>query len=964
MTTYTSPTHVFSIQDLTGTFSGLQYPVLPAMLDTAGTTVEPYTDKDGNVLYGIDSEFGFYIDDFIGAMPKVLDGDYAEGYAGDAFDDEGNQIGLALRDAETDVFLSGAPFGTWSLGLGGNTVKASTEHYETMASVLSDQAYPGDPEALGPLDNDLRMLDIRPSETTPGTFETGPLHNAYVHELIVALQSAMDAADPSLDMVLSDIDFDRDGVMDTYRITKTVVNFDHDGDGTADPIIVGAVDVDNDGTVDIVDSFLNGYGDEADIVDLLEPNESSVTYNIAYGQDYSVTLKDDGKLLYRWGEAVKRPNDIRLDVDMPLPEEWTRDANNNSIMDGLEGEGFTITRAELIITHDITNDPNDQVRPEDYENEAAIGRIPSFYIVKDPDDPSKLLWVSPLDSYDGTGAPLPSYFVLDADGNIDLGAGGTAIYDPNDVLVGYRNEDGGGNAIGTVFRSDALAELNDAADLDFSTADLDQGFTAAWYTTTDREPFEWSYDLFPTDPYKNVFESFRSPDDAADAGFTEDALVSGPRWRLTPNKFGQDLPGLEIPLEENSEPPYTRDNIKYETGEFITTTLNLLDWDGDSPLASSLGWMSIDLATIDANADGLIDDGWSMVNGTLGGGDALPTDPILTAVTPNGVVLEAGFFDVAVYMKGDRQDDSIIYDMELIIEYESEAGEVIGAVQSVANVDHEVSTVSYQGGATFDNPVVFATLASRAGWDMVTVEFTDITSTGASFHLDEPECYDGTHAEETVTLVTFEEGVWELGDGSLLQVGTTTFDAGATDEFHHVTFEHAFDDAPILLLQIQTDNGGEWEIVRADNVSADGFDFAFEEREDADGWHTSEVVGWAALDAAAADGVIDWGGLGAQAFSTGDTVTHEATPFALDASVGADPLIAAFLASYNGWDTANVRNTGVTFDGLVASANFMIDEEISLDAELDHRAEDVHGFAFEQAGLLIGEQYDDLLLIG
>ncbi|MBL6427561.1 MAG: hypothetical protein HOY44_08560 [Maritimibacter sp.] len=963
MTTYTSPTHVFSIEDLTATYSGVQYPALPGMLDTAGTTVEPYTDRDGNILYAIDSEFGFYIDDFIGALEKVLDGDFAEGFAGNAFDDEGNQIGIALRDAETDVFLSGAPFGTWSLGLGGNTVKASTEHYETMASVLSDQEYPGDPGAIGPLDDDLKMLDIRPSEVTPGTFDIGPLNNAYIHELIQALQAAMDSADPGLDTVLSDIDFDRDGVLDTYRITKTTVNFDDDGDGIADPIVVGAVDVDNDGTIDIVDSFLNGYGGDADIVDLLEPNESSVTYNIAYGQDYSVTLKDDGKLLYRWGEAVKRPNDIRLEVDMPLPEEWTRDANNNSIMDGLEGSGFTITRAELVITHDITNNPNDQVRPEDYENEAAIGRLPSFYIVKDPDDPTKLLWVSPLDSFDGTGEPLPSYFILDADGNVDLAAGGTAVYDPDDVLVGYRNEDGGGNPVGTVFRSDALAEMNAAAGLDFMTEDLEHGFTEAWYTTTDREPFEWSYDLFPTDPYKNVFESFRSPDDAEDAGFTEDALVSGPRWRLTPNKFGQDLPGLEIPLEENSEPPYTRDNIKYDTGEVITTTLNLLDWEGDSPLASSLGWMSIDIATLDENADGLIDEGWSMVNGSLGAGDAVPTDPILTAVTPNGVTLESSFFDVAVYMKGDRQDDSIIYDMELIIEYESDAGDVIGAVQSVGGVNHQTQTVSYQGGTTFDNPVVFASLASRVGWDMVTVEFTDISATGASFYLDEPEGYDGTHAAEEVTLVTFEEGVWELADGSLLQVGTTNFAAGATDAFHRVTFEQAFDEAPILLLQIQSDNGGEWEIVRAQNIGADGFDFAIEEREAADGWHTSEVVGWAALDASAADGVIDWGGIGSQAFSTGDTVSHEIAPFALDAAVGADPLVAAFLASYNGADTANVRTTGVTFDGLVASANFKIDEETSLDAELEHAFEDVHGFAFEQAGLLTGMEYVDPLLI-
>jgi hypothetical protein len=159
-------------------------------------------------------------------------------------------------------------------------------------------------------------------------------------------------------------------------------------------------------------------------------------------------------------------------------------------------------------------------------------------------------------------------------------AGGQAVTDPEDNLVGYRNEDADGNFIGTVLRDYSLIALAEVAD-----------------------------------------------------------LVSGPRWRLTPNKFGQDLPGLEVPIVENSPPPYQRDNIKYETGEFTTTTLNMLDWEGDSPLASSVGWMAVDRDRLDENRDGLIDEGWTNVNGSLGHGDALPTGLILTATTPNGVVL-------------------------------------------------------------------------------------------------------------------------------------------------------------------------------------------------------------------------------------------------------------------------------------------------------------------------------------
>ena len=155
------------------------------------------------------------------------------------------------------------------------------------------------------------------------------------------------------------------------------------------------------------------------------------------------------------------------------------------------------------------------------------------------------------------------------------------MYDPNGRLVGYRNEDGEGNPIGTVLRDLSLVGSAAAAGLTFTSSDLDGGYTAAWYTTVDREPFEWSYDKYRSDPYINVFESFRTRDDAETAGYTDYDLVSGPRWRLTPNKFGQDLPGLEVPLVPNSKPPYQKDNIKYETGTDITTTLNLLDWHAD-----------------------------------------------------------------------------------------------------------------------------------------------------------------------------------------------------------------------------------------------------------------------------------------------------------------------------------------------------------------------------------------------
>lgn len=959
---FTSATHVFSLDDLTGTFSGLKYTDLPSMVDLTGTVMPTMTDKDGNILYGIDSEFGFQVYDFRGAEDKILDGDYAEGFAGNIYDpiDGTTILGLAMKNAETDVFKTGAPLGTWSLGIGGETVKASTEHYSVMQDILSDQKYPGDPTALGPLDDDLRILDLRPVGQIDGVYAPGVLHQLWVKELSQALQAAIDNANVAgADQILADLDFNRDGVLDTYRITTAPVDFDSDGDGVLETNNVGAVDIGNDGTIDMVDKWLNGFGTTADVTDLLDPNESSSTYDIAYSQDYSVTVKDDGKLLYRWGEAIKRPNDLRMDIKLELPEEWTRDNDNNGVADSVENgaRGFYVHSARLVVDHDITNNPNDQIRPEDYENEAAIGRLPAHYVVIDPEDATNILWVSPVNSYSGSGDFLPSYFRLTETGAIDLvpQAGDVAVADPDGNVVGFRNKDASGNLIGTVLRDYSLIDLAEAADLKAVSEDLAEGFTAAWYTTVDREPFEWSYDKFADDPFKQVFESFRTPEDAAAAGYTEDQLVSGPRWRITPNKFGQDLPGLEVPLEPNTQPPYQRDNIKYETGERILTTINLLDWEGTSPLQHSDGWMLVDPTRLDENGDGLIDEGWLNVNdgsGTLlAAGDAMPTGPILSAVTPNGMNLTHEFFDTAVYLKGDRSDSAKYYDMYMEIEYA--AIETIGAVQQVTGVKATMQTVSYQDGQVFNKAVAFVTPLTQNGKDAASVTISSVTTTGVDLRVEEPDSYDGTHVREDFSLMTFEEGSWNLADGTKIEVGTTFIPAGVTERFFTVNFEQAFKEAPIVVVQLQTDNDPDWAIARVRNVTETGFQFALQEQEANDLFHAAdEILGWFAIDAADADGLIDWDGLVAQTFRT--TANQVPGTQTFDAALGLDPLISAAMNTTNGTDPAVLRLTSLVDDGTAATASFLVQEEKSFDTEVRHNLETIGGIAFDQAGLLTG----------
>jgi hypothetical protein len=189
---------------------------------------------------------------FEGAVEKEFsDGLYEEGFIGNLPNEVGDQIGVVVSDAPTDTFKTPAVLGTWLSGLGGNSVKASTEHYVVMQNILSDQKYPGDPDAEYALDDNL-----------------------------------------------------------------IVIGGDYDGHAVQD-LLDGTVSDGEGGFITIADENQDGV---VDIKDILNPNESSVDYDIAASTDYSVAVKDDGKLLYRWGNMIKKPNDSLL-YTTPTPRD-------------------------------------------------------------------------------------------------------------------------------------------------------------------------------------------------------------------------------------------------------------------------------------------------------------------------------------------------------------------------------------------------------------------------------------------------------------------------------------------------------------------------------------------------------------------------------------------------------------------------------------------------------------------
>jgi len=625
-------THQFSIDDIQGAFTGSTYGAAGAVTDptiicdvpggvTCPTTAEvgPVLDKQGVTLYPIDSEFGFYVVDFLGAAQKYRDDNYLEGWAGNFADLVGS--GLKVSNQATDTYKVKPPYGTWCRGLGGNSVKCETEHYTVMEHVLScHEVIPylyADP--VTGTQEVQSFLDLIPADYP----------NEPPYEL--PAQSTFDCALAGLD--------------------------------DAQYLVSGGV---------VTDTLLTSSQSPPE--GQMYPNDlTTVLDNYSVSNDYSITLKADGKPDYHWGTLIKRPNDIRMYARFDVPPEWT--APN------APPQGYQVTKALLYVDHWITNNPNDQLRPEDIENEAATGRKPSYRVDSaDPSspDPTATVWKSTVPCYEG-----------DAD-VIDTEEGGQ---DPTFIGVGtyLKNTPWGYTDVQPADPCDPVTGDN-CYDPQPLSADLTGGLTNAYYTSINRDPFEWSY--IPVDRPANEFNFIGCAgpvDDPAFAGTCQDdfdnpypdvanlVLVSGPRWRLKANKFGQDLPGLEIPATECSPPPFERDNIKYEVGQPTTTVIDLLDWadvngngvQDDSPLANSLGWTDLTVVPVDpldpsAGCTLLHNQAITIVNVDEGTCNVIAGQP---PITNNGMPITNGF-DLAVYVKGDRKSTAI-YNARLVIEFDA-----------------------------------------------------------------------------------------------------------------------------------------------------------------------------------------------------------------------------------------------------------------------------------------------------
>ena len=282
---------------------------------------------------------------------------------------------------------------------------------------------------------------------------------------------------------------------------------------------------------------------------------------------------------------------------------------------------------------------------------------------------------------------------------------------------------------------------------------------------------------------------------------------------------------------------------------------------------------------------------------------------------------------------------------------------VIAEIGQITDINHQSQTIVLDHN--FINPVIFAQPLSRNGSDSSTIRITDIQSDRFSAYLQETTLingneHSGSHTRESFSFLVLEQGVWELGDGTIIEVGNITTNATTRSDWQNITFSHDFTDTPVVLTQVQTQNDATFVRTRQDNTNKDGFQVALEEEEAyLNSGHETETIAWLAIS----PGQGNWDGNTFIARNTGDQVNHNWHTIDFGSNFSNAPKFLGNIATYDGSDSSGLRYQNLT----KGRVQVMIEEDTSNDSETGHTTENVNFLAIEATGTLTGASTGDSL---
>ncbi len=159
------------------------------------------------------------------------------------------------------------------------------------------------------------------------------------------------------------------------------------------------------------------------------------------------------------------------------------------------------------------------------------------------------------------------------------------------------------------------------------------------------------------------------------------------------------------------------------------------------------------------------------------------------------------------------------------------------------SIDQEWVRVPFKN--TFTEPIVVASPPTVNETQPALVRIRNIDTEGFEIRIQEWDYLDGSHAPETVSYLVLEKGIYTLDNGIKVEAGSFT---GSTS-FKQVTLKQTYNDIPVILTQVMTDNGTDAITNRVQNIDKLSFSHKIQEQESTQSKHPeAETIGYIAWE--------------------------------------------------------------------------------------------------------------------
>ena len=244
---------------------------------------------------------------------------------------------------------------------------------------------------------------------------------------------------------------------------------------------------------------------------------------------------------------------------------------------------------------------------------------------------------------------------------------------------------------------------------------------------------------------------------------------------------------------------------------------------------------------------------------------------------------------------------------------------------SIAQADESSWSTFHYNDLLLSSPVVIAGTLSSNDTAPATVRLRNVSAEGFDAQIDEWDYQDGTHARESLNLLTLQPGDVDMG-GLDAEAGRQL----VGNDWVRVNFSNALQSVPVILTSLNSATGAEAVVPRLRNIDTLGFEVRVQEEEANDAFHVRESVAWLAVT----PGVGVWQGkqvrVGSGSVdSNWGTINYSATI--------TDPQTFLSMQTFNDSDTAALRHRLPTSSGI----GLRLEEEASGDSETSHSSETI-----------------------